>query len=264
MVYFWKCVIYVVLVFFFLVSHILPQLWFRLIVISSNYYTTILRLCLAMGAQFALIKRTKSNCFQPGHRWHVSGPALLRSQPEGGWDRCGGSSPSSVGTMSAPTSSVCGHAPPCWAESINPSVHAATVTSTLTVIAPHKPKAKTHLVNDWVLTVDTRQPSFRPEFGAAWWTSSHSFASYLPTVWLASCLIRLNCFFILCVSVLPPDGRATSRISLIEWSQISALIYGRRQGSILKHPVPGNIDAKSSPFLLMGTAYLASPLRSGA
>uniref|UniRef100_A0AAV2LKY7 Secreted protein n=1 Tax=Knipowitschia caucasica TaxID=637954 RepID=A0AAV2LKY7_KNICA len=23
-------------------------------------------------------------------------------------------------------------------------------------------------------------------------------ASYLPTVWLASCLIRLNCFFILC------------------------------------------------------------------
>lgn len=51
MVYFWKCVIYVVLVFFFifLVSHILPQLWFRLIVISSNYYTTILRLCLAMG-----------------------------------------------------------------------------------------------------------------------------------------------------------------------------------------------------------------------
>lgn len=111
---------------------------------------------------------------------------------------------------------------------------------------------------------DTRQPSFRPELGATWRTCSRSFGSYLPTVWLASCLIRLNCFFILCVSALPPDSRAASRRSLIERSQISALIYGRRQGSVLKHPVSGNIDAKSPPFLLMGAAYRSQPLRSGA
>lgn len=189
----------------------------------------------------------------------------MTPQPEVCWYWCGGKQPSSVGTMSAPTSSVCGHAPPRWDESINPSIHAATVTYTLTVIANERSRgAKAHLVNDWILTVDTRQPSLRLEFGATWRTSSHSFDSYLPTVWLASCLIRLNCFFILCVSVLPPDGRATSRISLIEWSQISALIYGRRQGSVLKHPVSGNIDAKSSPFLLMGTAYRSQQLRSGA
>lgn len=37
--------------------------------------------------------------------------------------------------------------------------------------------------------------------------------SYLPTVWLASCLIRLNCFFILCFSALPAGGRASPHIS---------------------------------------------------
>lgn len=34
-------------------------------------------------------------------------------------------------------------------------------------------------------------------------------ASYLPTVWLASCLIRLNCFFILGVCALPAGAGAT-------------------------------------------------------
>lgn len=32
--------------------------------------------------------------------------------------------------------------------------------------------AKAHLVNDWIMTVDTQQPSFWPEFGATWRTSS--------------------------------------------------------------------------------------------
>lgn len=48
--------------------------------------------------------------------------------------------------------------------------------------------------------------------------------SYLPTVWLASCLIRLNCFFILCFSALPPGGAATPHISLIDGSRFPALI----------------------------------------
>lgn len=58
--------------------------------------------------------------------------------------------------------------------------------------------------------------------------------AYLPTVWLASCLIRLNCFFILRVCALPPGGRHAPHISLMERSQITALIYGERRGSVFK------------------------------
>lgn len=184
---------------------------------------------------------------------------------------CGGSSPPPWVPCPLPphlSAQQGGAYPPCWAQSMNPRIHDAIVTYTPTLGALHKwkdPSSKSPPSNR--LTVDTRQPSFGlviAAFSAAWRTSPHGFSSYLPTVWLASCLIRLNCFFILRVSVLLPDGRATSRISLIEWSQISALIYGRRQGSVLQHPVSGAIDTKSSPFLPMSTAYLCQTLCSDA
>lgn len=92
--------------------------------------------------------------------------------------------------------------------------------------------------------------------GAVSRMSRYNFGSYLPTVWLASCLIRLNCFFILRVCAVPPGGRATSHISLIEWSQI----YGRRRGSVFEHPALGNTEAKSSAFLLPNTAFLRHSL----
>lgn len=37
--------------------------------------------------------------------------------------------------------------------------------------------------------------------------------AYLPTVWLASCRIRLNCFFILYFSALTPTAKKTPHIS---------------------------------------------------
>lgn len=121
--------------FFFLgESHILPQTDF----ISSNYHTTILRLCLATGAHFPWLKGRN----KPVHRLGTTDRSVARrdSPARGLLVLVRRQQPSSVGTMSAPTSSVCTHAPPRWAESINPSVHAATVTYTLTVIAPHKRK----------------------------------------------------------------------------------------------------------------------------
>lgn len=139
---------------FFGESHILPQLWTRLIFISSNYCTDILRLCLAMGAHFPWLKGRNKPVYRLGSTdmsvARCDSPArgllvLVRRQQ-----------PSSVGTMSAPTSSVCGHAAPCWAESINPSIHAATVTYTLTLTVRTNQRsraAKAHLVNDWKLTV---------------------------------------------------------------------------------------------------------------
>lgn len=179
----------------------------------------------------------------------------MTPQPEVCWYWCGGSSPAPWVPCPLPPHLSADTLLPAELNQLTPAFTQQlwpTHWQLLLRTNERSRAAKAHLVYDWTLTVDTRQPSFRPEFGATWRTSSHSFGSYLPTVWLASCLIRLNCFFILCVSVLPPDGRATSRISLIEWSQISAPIYGRRQGSVLKHPVSGNIHAKSSPFLLSG------------
>lgn len=56
-----------------------------------------------------------------------------------------------------------------------------------------------------------QNPHERPNRTACW----QCVVPYLPTVWLASCLIRLNCFFILCFSALSPRGRATPHISLM-------------------------------------------------
>lgn len=142
-----------------------------------------------------------------------------------------------------------------------PRIHAATATYTPTLGALHKrgEPSSTGPSTDSRRTTATipaglGSPAWRPP-------AALRVGSYLPTVWLASCLIRLNCFFILRVCALP---RASSRISLIERRQISALIYGRRQGSLSKHPVSGISEAKSSPFLPMATAFLGPTLRSGA
>lgn len=103
----------------------------------------------------------------------------------------------------------------------------------------------------WTLAADTRATNSC--FGQLYYVQiNNNVSSYLPTVWLASCLIRLNCFFILCFSALTPGGRATPHISLIGWSQISALIYGRRRGSVFKHPVCGNIELNPPHFCWWG------------
>lgn len=168
-----------------------------------------------------------------------------------------GSSPCSLGTTSAPSSSVCGYAPPCWAQSITQRSHCNCDLRWQLMLCANQTSwaAKAHRVNDWMLYAGSRHTGdkflLRPII-AGRVQRNNNVSSYLPTVWLASCLIRLNCFFILCFSALPPGGRVTPHISLIEWSQISALIYGRRRGSVFKHPVCGNIELNPPHFCWWG------------
>lgn len=72
-------------------SHILPQLWFRLMLISSNYHTTTLRLCLAMGARLPGWKGPNKAVYRLGST--DMSVARCDSPDRGSCWWCGGSSP---------------------------------------------------------------------------------------------------------------------------------------------------------------------------
>lgn len=115
-----------------------------------------------------------------------------------------------LGTMSALSTSVCADTllPAELNQSPNGDLH-----SRLMLCTNQTNWAATHRLNtaSWQPITHDRlklPAPYRPE-------KNNKGSSYLPTVWLASCLIRLNCFFILCFSALPPGGRGAPHISLI-------------------------------------------------